>query len=76
MINNPHLYIKALLEEIQELNKKMISKHFEIQRGIYLEGSIFSEQIDMFVKDIEEMSLEIEQLNQEIINILKSLENK
>lgn len=75
-MNYPHLYIKELLEEIQELNKKMISRHSEIQRERYLSGSIFSDQINVFIKDIEDMSLEIEQLNQEIVNTLKQMENK
>ncbi len=75
-MNYPHLYVKSLLEQIQELNKKMINRNSEVQRHRYLGGSMFSEEIDVFIKNIEEMSLEIEQLNQEIVNTLKNLENK
>lgn len=75
-MNYHHLYIKSLLEEIKDLNQKMINRNLEVQRERYLGGSIFSKEIDIFIKDIEEISLQIEQLNQEIVNTAKSMETK
>lgn len=76
-MNHPHLYIKSLLEEVKLINEKMTKLHLNIQRNQYLPGgTIFSAEIQNDYKKIESMSLEIEQLNQEIINTLSSMEYK
>lgn len=72
-MNYPHLYIKSLLEEVKECNQKMITLHNEYTKQRYLNYN--PKDYNKIINDIEEKSLYIEQLNQEIVNTTKNMDN-
>lgn len=77
MNNYPHLYIKSLLEEVKKLNEEMTLSHTGIVKLQLMTGcKMFSNEVSDLYKKIEDMSLEIEQLNQEIINTFNNMENE
>lgn len=75
-MNHPHLYVKSLLNEIQDINKKMIQTHSELERSLITGFAYHDKDNSNRVKKIESYSLEIEQLNQEIVDTLKQMETK
>jgi len=75
-MNHPHLYVKSLLNEIQEINKKMMQTHSELERSLITGFAYHDTDNSNRIKKIESYSLEIEQLNQEIVNTLKDMETK
>lgn len=68
----PHLYIKSLLQEVKEQNDKLINHHSTITRN-YALGNYIE---DNYSKYIHEITLYIEQLNQEIVNTSKLIGEK
>lgn len=75
-MNHPHLYVKSLLNEIQDINKKMIKVHSELERSLITGLAYCDTDNSNRMKEIENYSLEIEQLHQDIINTLKQMESK
>lgn len=73
-MNYPHLYIKSLLEECKVQNSLMIEKNQEYHSKKSSNWSL--EYYFNFSKSIEEITLYIEQLNQEIVNTAKQMETK
>lgn len=75
-MNHPHLYVKSLLNEIQDINKKMLKTHSELEKSLITDLAYGDKDNSNKIKEIENYSLEIEQLNQEIVNTLKQMETK
>jgi hypothetical protein len=74
-MNYPHLYVKSLLEEAKEENQKMINLNLEYNKR-RMKNYHPEDYIDL-IKKIEETTLYIEQLNQEIVETIKNIkENK
>jgi hypothetical protein len=73
-MNYPHLYIKSLLQEVKEQNGIMINHHYEYVGQRF--ANYHPDKYENLSKSIEEISLYIEQLNQEIVNTTKLMESK
>lgn len=73
-MNYPHLYIKALLDEVKQQNALMINHNEEYTRR---RMANWSPHDYVHLSDsIQEITLYIEQLNQEIVNTAKRMETK
>ena len=74
VMNYPHLYIKALLDECKSQNSLMINHNEEYTRRRMSNWS--PEEYLHLSESIQEITLYIEQLNQEIVKTVKQMETK